>query len=66
MLEEKIIKLREKLDKSIQDGVEYEKIYEMSVELDKLITKYYEIKNGVFERTVWIHSPYFLKNIFTK
>lgn len=52
MLEEKIIKLREKLDKSIQDGVEYEKIYEMSVELDKLITKYYEIKNGVFARTV--------------
>lgn len=41
MLEEKIIKLREELDKSIQDGEKYEKIYKISIELDTIIAKYY-------------------------
>ena len=41
MLEEKIKILREKLNKSIQDDENYEKIYELSIELDELITKYY-------------------------
>lgn len=41
MLEEKIIDLREKLNKSIQDGEKYEKIYKISVELDVAIAKYY-------------------------
>lgn len=41
MLEEKIIDLREKLNKSIEDGEKYEKIYKISVELDDLVAKYY-------------------------
>ena len=42
MLNDEICKLREKLNKSIEDGQEYEVIYKLSVELDELIAKYYE------------------------
>ena len=41
MLEEKINKLKEKLNKSIIEEGDYEKTYKISVELDKLIAKYY-------------------------
>ena len=41
MVEEEIIKLREKLNKSIVDDEKYEIIYQLSIELDELITKYY-------------------------
>lgn len=44
MVEEEIIKLREKLNNSIADDEEYEIIYKLSIELDELITKYYEKK----------------------
>lgn len=40
MLEEKIVETREKLNKSIEEGEKYEKIYKLSVELDKLIAEY--------------------------
>ena len=42
MIEKEIIDLREKLNKSIAEGENYEKIYELSVKLDKLISKYYK------------------------
>ncbi len=42
MINEKICKLREKLNKSIQDGEDYDKIYTISVELDNLIAEYYK------------------------
>jgi len=42
MLNDEICKLREKLNKSIEDGQDYEVIYKISVELDELIAKYYE------------------------
>ena len=42
MLNDEICKLREKLNKSIENGEDYEKIYKLSVELDILIAKYYE------------------------
>ena len=42
MLNDEICKLREKLNKSIEDGQDYEVIYKLSVELDELIAKYYE------------------------
>ena len=42
MLNDEICKLREKLNKSIEDGEDYEVIYKLSVELDELIAKYYE------------------------
>lgn len=41
MVEEEIIKLREKLNNSIANDEEYEIIYKLSIELDELITKYY-------------------------
>ena len=42
MLNDEICKLREKLNKSIEEGQNYEIIYKLSVELDELIAKYYE------------------------
>lgn len=41
MLEEKIKNVREKLNKSIENDDKYEKIYKLSIELDKLIAIYY-------------------------
>lgn len=42
MLNDEICRLRGKLNKSIEDGEDYEVIYKLSVELDELIAKYYE------------------------
>lgn len=41
MIDEKICILREKLNNSIQNGDDYEVIYEISVELDNLIAEFY-------------------------
>ena len=41
MIEEKINKLRKKLDQSIFLGEKYEIIYKYSIELDELIASYY-------------------------
>lgn len=41
MLNEKILKAREKLNESIITGKDYDEIYKLSVELDELIAKYY-------------------------
>lgn len=41
MLDEKICKLRNKLNKCISNGEDYSVIYKVSVELDELIAKYY-------------------------
>lgn len=47
MLNDEICKLRDKLNKSIEQGSDYSVIYQLSVELDELITKYYEeLKNN--------------------
>lgn len=45
MLNEEICKLREKLNKSIVDGEDYAVTYQLSIELDELIAKYYKIEN---------------------
>lgn len=42
MLNDEICKKRDELNKSIENGEEYSKIYELSVELDELIAKYYK------------------------
>lgn len=44
MLNEEICKLREKLNNSIISGQDYSVTYELSVQLDKLIAKYYQIE----------------------
>ena len=41
MLNEEICKVRDKLNKSIEKNVDYAIIYNISVELDILIAKYY-------------------------
>lgn len=45
MLNEKILKARDRLNESIITGKDYEVIYNLSVELDELIAKYYLDKN---------------------
>ncbi|MBQ2916913.1 MAG: aspartyl-phosphate phosphatase Spo0E family protein [Clostridia bacterium] len=44
MLDEEILELRRKLDESITKEKNYDKTYKLSVELDELITKYYNKK----------------------
>lgn len=41
MLNDKICKLREKLDESIRKNLDYSIIYQLSIELDELIAQYY-------------------------
>ena len=41
LLDEKICKVRNKLNKCISDGEDYSVIYKVSVELDELIAQYY-------------------------
>lgn len=44
MLDEEILELRQKLDESITNEKNYDKTYRLSIELDKLISKYYNKK----------------------
>ena len=44
MLNEEICKVRDKLNKSIEKNVDYAIIYKISVELDILIAKYYNVE----------------------
>ena len=52
MLNEEICKLRDKLNKSIENGDDYSITYKLSIELDELIAKYYrDLKNEACDRT---------------
>lgn len=44
-INDEICKLRNKLNDEIIKGVDYKIIYQTSVELDKLIAKYYRVKS---------------------
>lgn len=44
MVAEKINVLREKLEEQILRNESYDEIYKTSIEIDKLLTKYYEKK----------------------
>lgn len=47
MLNDEICKLRDKLNKSIENGDDYHVIYKLSTDLDELIAQYYKnIKNS--------------------
>ncbi len=47
MINDEICKLRDKLNKSIEEGNDYDVTYKLSVELDQLIAKYYkDLKNN--------------------
>lgn len=41
MLNDEICKLRDKLNKSIEQGDDYSVTYQLSIELDELIAEYY-------------------------
>ena len=43
MLNDEICKLRDELNKSIEEEKDYSVIYDLSVKLDKLIAEYYRI-----------------------
>lgn len=47
MLNEEICKLRDKLNESIEKEQDYSVIYEISVELDELIAKFYKEKLSI-------------------
>ena len=54
MLNDEICKLRDKLNKSIEQGDDYSVTYQLSVELDELIAKYYkELKRSKGWETFW-------------
>jgi len=55
MLNDEICKLRDELNKSIEEGKDYSVIYDLSVKLDKLIAEYYVIRDG----SVWHKTPIF-------
>ncbi len=59
MLEEKIRMARKKLDESIITGKDYKEIYNLSVELDELIARYYIDRDGD-DNNVW-HVQYFME-----
>ena len=44
MINDEICKLRDKLNKSIEENEDYDTIYKLSIELDDLIAKYYNEK----------------------
>ena len=44
MIDEEILELRRKLDESIMKEKDYDKTYRLSIELDELISKYYNKK----------------------
>ena len=54
MLNDEICKLRDKLNKSIEQGEDYSIIYKISVELDELIAKYYEDSKNNKKKLVWM------------
>ena len=43
MLNDEICKLRDELNKSIEEGKDYSIIYDLSVKLDQLIAEYYKV-----------------------
>ena len=52
MLNDEICKLRDKLNKSIENGDDYSITYKLSIELDELIAKYYrDLKSKACDRT---------------
>lgn len=54
MIDEEILELRRKLDESITKEKDYDKTYRLSVELDELITKYYNNKLMKIQNTdIW-------------
>ena len=56
MLNDEICKLREKLNESIITGQDYTIIYNLSIELDELIAKYYRGENDKIQKKVLVRT----------
>ena len=58
MLNDEICKLRDKLNRSIEQEEDYSVIYQLSIDLDELIAKYYkdskDNKGKIVHVTTWI------------
>lgn len=54
MLDEKICELRDKLNKSIEQGEDYDKTYELSTQLDRLIVEYYQELKKNKKKVAWM------------
>ena len=52
MIDEEILELRRKLDESIANEKDYNKTYRLSIELDDLISKYYN-KKLMKNESIW-------------
>ena len=50
MLNDEICKTRNKLNKSIENGKDYDEIYKISVELDELIAEFYSKEQSLQTR----------------
>ena len=46
MLNDEICKLRDELNKAIEEGKDYSIIYDLSIQLDELIADFYKIKTS--------------------
>ncbi len=53
MLNDEICKLRDRLNKSIEQGDDYSVTYQLSVELDDLIAEYYEDLKDSKKKLAW-------------
>ena len=56
MLNDEICKLRDKLNKSIEQGDDYSITYQLSIELDELIAKYYKELKDSKKKLMIIHA----------
>jgi len=56
MLNDEICKLRDKLNKSIEQGDDYSITYQLSIELDELIAKYYKELKDVKKKLMISHA----------
>ena len=54
MLDDEICKLRDKLNKSNEQGEDYGIIYQLSVELDELIAKHYKNVKENKKKLAWM------------
>lgn len=53
MLNDEICRLRDELNRSIEQGDDYSVTYQLSVELDELIAQYYEELNNSKKKLAW-------------
>ena len=56
MLNDEICKLRDELNKSIEEGKDYDIIYDLSVKLDELIADFYRLKTSQLQAGLQLYA----------